>query len=367
MDTSDSNITFNIKGECDYCQNFDKNLSKYFTEKNYNSGKIQKISTQIKSSKHKTNQYDCLIGISGGVDSCYLAHVVKRDLKLNPLVLHVDTGWNSKEAVNNIEKIIDKLNLDLHTEVINWKEMRDLQLSFFKAQLPNLDIPQDHAIFGSIYNFAIQKNIKFILTGGNFSTECIREPLEWAYHASDLKHINDIHLKFGQENLKTFPFSDIFQYKLYYRFFKGLKIFQPLNFMKYNKAEAIEILEKEYGWINYGHKHYESRFTKFFEGYWLKKKFGYDKRRAHYSSLILTNQMKRDDAIEKLDTNPYDEITLRNEIDYICSKLNISKDELDKLMNGKNKTFKDYKSSYYLIQFFVKICKILNLEGRIIR
>ena len=137
--------------------------------------------------------------------------------------------------------------------------------------------------------------------------------------------------------------------------------------MKYNKAEAIEILEKEYGWINYGHKHYESRFTKFFEGYWLKKKFGYDKRRAHYSSLILTNQMKRDDAIEKLDTNPYDEITLRNEIDYICSKLNISKDELDKLMNGKNKTFKDYKSSYYLIQFFVKICKILNLEGRIIR
>lgn len=367
MDTSDKKITFNLYGICDYCQNFDKKISKYFSEKNYNSGKLQKISGIIKSSKKKNQKYDCLIGISGGVDSCYLAHIVKKVLKLNPLVLHVDTGWNSKEAVNNIEKIIDKLDLDLHTDVINWREMRDLQISFFKAQLPNLDIPQDHAIFGSIYNFAIKNNFKYILTGGNFSTECIREPLEWAYHASDLKHIKDVHKKFGKENLKTFPFSDIFKYKLYYRFFKGLKTIQPLNFVNYNKNQAINILEKEYGWTNYGHKHYESRFTKFFEGYWLKKKFGYDKRRAHFSSLILTNQMKRKDALDELKSNAYDENTINNEINYICSKLNITLNELNTLMEGKNKTFKDYKSANRLIKFFVKICQILNLENRLIR
>ena len=367
MDTSDSNITFNLNGICDYCMNFDKKLSKYFLDKNFNSAKLQKKVNKIKLSKKVNQKYDCLIGISGGVDSCYLAHIVKKVLKLNPLVLHVDTGWNSKEAVNNIENIIDKLNLDLHTEVINWREMRDLQIAFFKAQLPNLDIPQDHAIFGSIYNYAIKNNISFILTGGNFSTECIREPLEWAYHASDLRHIKDIHQKFGKQKLKTFPFSDIFKYKLYYRFFKGLKIFQPLNFIKYNKNEAIELLEREYGWINYGHKHYESRFTKFFEGYWLKKKFGYDKRRAHFSSLILTSQMERMDAIDRLKLDPYDDKTINNEIDYICNKLNITQEELDLLMRGKNKTFKDYKSAHVLIQFFVKICQIFNIENRLIR
>jgi N-acetyl sugar amidotransferase len=367
MDTTDSKINFNSENICDYCQNFDKEFSQYFVKNVDRSKKLNQIVKKIKNKKKSNQKYDCVIGLSGGVDSSYLAHFVKKELKLNPLVLHVDTGWNSKEAVNNIEKIIDKLELDLHTMVVNWREMKDLQLSFFKAQLPNLDVPQDHAIFGSIYKFAIKNKIKTILTGGNFSTECIREPLEWAYHASDLKHILDVHKKFGEQKLNTFPFSDIFQYKLYYRFFKGLKVYQPLNFSNYNKNEAIHLLEKEYGWINYSHKHYESRFTKFFEGYWLRKKFGYDKRRPHFSSLILTNQMSRAEAIHKLKSDPYDKDVIRNEINYICSKLDIPPKDLNLLMQGKNKTFKDYKSSFYLIQFFVMICKILKIEKRIIR
>jgi N-acetyl sugar amidotransferase len=365
MDTSDEKIKFDENGICDYCQNFKKRIKKNFENFNTSKKKIFEIAENIK--KNSNSKYDCLIGISGGVDSSYLAYFVKKELKLNPLVIHVDTGWNSLESTNNIEKIIDSLELDLQTIVIPWKEMRDLQLSFFKAQHPNLDIPQDHAIFGSLYKYAIKNNIKYILTGGNFSTECIREPLEWAYHASDVRHIKDIHKKFGEAKLLNFPLCDIFTYKIYYRFFKGLKVVQPLNFIEYNKEKSMELLKNSYGWIKYEHKHYESRFTKFYEGYWLLKKFGYDKRKAHFSSLILTGQMTREDALNKLSKPPFDQKEIDNEFNFVCKKLNISEDELKKIMNESNKSFKNYKSSYYIIQFFVKLSRIFGMENRLIR
>lgn len=365
MDTSDSKIKFDRNGECDYCKNFKKNIKKKFENFNVSKKKIFEIAENIK--KNSKNKYDCLIGISGGVDSSYLAYFVKKELKLNPLVLHVDTGWNSLESTNNIEKIIDSLDLDLETNVIPWKEMRDLQLSFFKAQHPNLDIPQDHAIFGSLYKYAIKNNVKYILTGGNFSTECIREPLEWAYHASDVRHIKDVHNKFGEVRLDNFPLCDIFTYKIYYRFFKGLKVIQPLNFIEYNKEKSMELLKNKYGWIKYDHKHYESRFTKFYEGYWLLKKFGYDKRKAHFSSLILTGQMTRDEALNKLSKAPFGQKEIDKEFSFVCKKLDISEDELKNIMNANNKSFKNYKSSYYIIQFFVKLLRFLGMENRLIR
>ena len=296
-----------------------------------------------------------------------MAHFVKKELDLNPIVLHVDTGWNSIESVNNIEKIVDGLELDLQTEVIPWNEMKDLQLSFFKAQHPNLDIPQDHAIFGSLYKYALKNNINYILTGGNFSTECIREPLEWAYHASDVRHIKDIHNQFGKTKLVNFPLCDIFTYKIYYRFFKNINVFQPLNYVEYNKDNIMELLKNLYGWMKYEHKHYESRFTKFYEGYWLLKKFGYDKRKAHFSSLILTNQMSRKEAIEKLKSYPLSEDEINNEFRFISKKLDITEENLRTLLNDKNKSFKDYKSSYYIIQFFVKLMRFLKIESRLIR
>ena len=363
MDTSDKLISFDQNNECDHCQNFKKNIKNKFNFTD-SSKKLKKIIEKIKSQKNQS--YDCLIGISGGVDSCYLAHYVKNDLKLNPLVVHVDTGWNSIKSTNNIEKIIDELKLDLETVVIPWHEMRDLQLSFFKAQHPNLDIPQDHAIFASLYKYAIKNNIKYILTGGNFSTECIREPLEWAYHASDVRHIRDIHKRYGSLKLNKFPLCDIFTYKIYYRFFKGLKVVQPLNFIEYNKELCMDKLQNLYGWMKYEHKHYESRFTKFYEGYWLLKKFGYDKRKAHLSSLILTGQISRDDALSELKNKPYSNEEKIEDFNYISKKLGISETELQNLFNSKNKSFRDYKSNYKLIQFFVNISRILKLERRLI-
>jgi len=365
MDSTDKKITFNRYGFCDYCQNFDNRIKNKIKNHNMTSIKLSKLSDKIKS-KNKS-KYDCLIGISGGVDSSFLAHYIKTELKLNPLVLHVDTGWNSVNSVNNIEKIVDGLELDLITIVIPWREMRDLQLSFFQAQHPNLDIPQDHAIFASLYNYAAKNKIKYIFTGGNFSTECIREPLEWAYHASDLKHIKEIHKKFGKEKLEKFPLCDIFKYKIFYRYFKGIKVIQPLNEIEFNKKKSIELLQNKYGWIKYENKHYESRFTKFYEGFWLLKKFGFDKRKAHLSSLILTNQITREEALKILSIDPINETDAKNEFNFVCSKLEISENHLNNIMNSKNKKFSDYKSNYHLIQFFVKICRFLKIENRLIR
>jgi N-acetyl sugar amidotransferase len=366
MDTSDQKIYFDKFGICDHCVNFNKNIKNSYNFRSVNNDALEKLSFKISNSRNRDG-YDCLIGLSGGVDSSFLVHYAVTKLKLKPLIVHVDTGWNSKESSNNIEKIIDKLNLDLVTEVINWNEMRDLQVSFFKAGHPNLDIPQDHAIWASIHNLAVKNKIKFLITGGNFSTECIREPLEWSYHASDVRHIKDVHKRFGTIKLDKFPLCNIFRYKLYYRYFKNLRTIQLLNFIEYKKNHAISVLEKEYGWINYSHKHYESRFTKFFEGYWLRKKFNIDVRRVHFLSLILTNQLLREQALKKLENNPYDEKQIINEINFIKSKLNFSDLDFEKYIKVPKKSFKDYKSYNNVIHFFILICRFFKLEKRLIR
>lgn len=366
MDSSDPNITFDEEGVCNHCRNFKTNirplLNNLRDRKFFLDREIDKLKTQ-----NKNNEFDCIIGLSGGVDSSYMLHLAVKEYNLRPLVFHVDAGWNSLVAVSNIEKIVDKLNLTLNTSVIYWPEMRDLQLSFFKAQVPHLDTPQDHAFFASTYNYATKYKINTILNGGNFSTEGVREPLEWHYHASDLYHLKQIHSKFGKLKLKNFPLCGIFKYKIYYRFFKNLKVLQPLNYIHYNKEEAINVLKKEYNWEAYSHKHYESRFTKFYEGYWLLKKFKYDKRKAHYSSLILSNQMTRDEAIARIKTDPLNNDQLKQEFQFVANKLNISVEELNELFNGKNKSFRDYKSHYFIINFFTKILQFLRLERRVIQ
>ncbi|MDC3174888.1 N-acetyl sugar amidotransferase [Candidatus Pelagibacter sp.] len=367
MDTSDPKISFDKNGICDHCENFYKNIKNTINiDQKKKIEDLEKKIININKSTNKEN-YNCLVGLSGGVDSSYLVHVVVKKLKLKPMVVHVDTGWNSKESVNNIEKIIDKLELDLHTEVINWREMRDLQVAFIKSGQASIEIPQDHAIWASIHKIAIKNNIKYLITGGNLSTECIREPLEWAYHASDVKHIKDIHNKFGNIKLKTFPLCNIFTYRIYYRFFKNLKNIQVLNYFNYKKEDAISILEKEYGWKNYSHKHYESRFTKFWQGYWLRKKFGYDVRKVHFSSLILTGQLTREEALNKLKGEAFDEKEIFNELNYIKTKLGFSDEEFQNYIDAPKKSFKDYNSFYKIIQFLVNLSRFLKLENRLIR
>jgi N-acetyl sugar amidotransferase len=366
MDTSDSNIRFDQHGRCDYCNNYYDNILPNWHPDERGEREIMEVAEQIKRDG-KGRDHDCIIGVSGGVDSSYLVVLAKEKLGLRPLIFHVDAGWNSQQSVNNIEKLVDGLGLDLHTEVINWLEMKDLQLAFFKAQVPHLDTPQDHAFFAALYNFAARHGVKYVLTGANYSTECVREPLEWHYHASDLLQLKDIHRRFGTRELKTFPLADIFTYKLYYRFVKGIRVVKPLNYFRYIKEEAMQELADRFGWQKYAHKHYESRFTRFYEGYWLPKKFGFDKRRAHFSSLILTGQLSRDEALRKIAQPAYDEELMAQDFEYIATKLDLTTAELQALLDGPNRSYHDYKNRMGMINLGTLALRAIGLQKMIIR
>jgi N-acetyl sugar amidotransferase len=361
MDTTDSMITFDENGVCDHCNTFYKKiLPNWHTDE---SGR-QELEKTVQKTKQEGagKNFDCIIGMSGGVDSSYLTYLAKKELGLRPLVFHVDAGWNSQEAVNNIEKLVDKLDLDLYTEVIDWEEMRDLQLAYFKSGVPHIDTPQDHAFFATMYKFAEQHNVKYILTGANLSTECIRNPLEWMYYQSDSIQLRDIHRKFGTRPINNFPTTSILRHKVYLPYVKGIKVIRPLNHFPYVKEEVIKLLVDELGWQAYPQKHFESRFTRFYEGYWLPKKFGYDTRKVQFSSLIVTGQMTRDEALERLKTPPLDENTINQELEYVANKLRISVEELQGYLAAPNKTYKDYKSQESLYSWGAKVMKLFGLE-----
>lgn len=366
MDTTDSKIRFDDKGVCDHCNNFYKNILPNWHPNENGWHSLQKIVEKIRR-EGVGKEFDCIMGMSGGIDSSYLTYITKEKLGLRPLVFHVDAGWNSQQAVNNIEQLVDKLGLDLYTEVINWEEMRDLQLCFFKAGVPHIDTPQDHVFFATMYNFAAKYKIKYVLTGANYSTECVKNPYEWHYPASDLIQLKDIHKRFGKRPLNSFPLANILKYKVYYRYIKGIKVVKPLNYVPYIKDEAMKLLTDRFGWQKYPQKHFESRFTKFYEGYWLPEKFGYDKRKVQFSSLILTEQMSRKEALENLKELAYDEDTIKHDFEYVATKLGISVDELKGYMDAPNKSYRDYKSQMSTFLWGIKILKALGIERRAIR
>lgn len=366
MDTSDSNIVFDSRGWCDYCNNYHDNILPNWHADDRGESEIMSMVDKIKRDG-RGKPHDCLIGLSGGVDSSYVTWLAKEKFGLRPLLYHVDAGWNSQQAVNNIEKLVDGLGLDLFTEVVDWPEMRDLQLAFFKAGVPHLDTPQDHAFFAGLYNFAAKNKVKYILTGANYSTECVREPLEWHYHASDLRQLKDIHRRFGARPLNKFPLAGIFKFKIYYRFVKGVQVVKPLNSVPYFKEQAMQELVDRFGWQRYAHKHYESRFTRFYEGFWLPTRFGYDKRRAHFSSLILTGQLSRQDALEKIAKPAYDEETVAQDFEYIATKLGLGIHELRDLLSSPKKTYRDYKNNMAIIDLGAKVLRLLGIQRAIIR
>nr|HIL76703.1 N-acetyl sugar amidotransferase [Rhodospirillales bacterium] len=328
-------------------------------EKGWNA--IRKIAQDIKA-EGKGKDFDCIIGMSGGIDSSYLVYLAKEKLGLRPLVFHVDAGWNSQQAVHNIEQIVDRLGLDLYTEVIDWEEMKDLQLSFFKSGVSHIDTPQDHAFFATMYKFANKHKIKHILTGGNYSTECIRNPLEWMYFQSDARQIKDIQRKFGTKQLRNFPLTNILWHKVYLPYIKGIKVYRPLDFMTYDKEEATQFLVDNFGYQRYAQKHFESRFTRFYEGYWLPEKFGFDTRKVQYSSLIVTGQMTREEALEKLKSPAYDTETIDEDFEYIANKLDITIAELRGYFDAPNRTYKDYKNQQSLYNVGAKILRAIGLE-----
>jgi len=364
MDTTDSTIKFDDQGQCEYCSNYYHNILPNWHPDEKGEKEIIKIFEKIKKDG-KGRDHDCLIGISGGLDSSYLVYLAKEKYGLRPLLFHVDAGWNSDISTHNIQRLVDGLDLDLYTEVVNWTEMKDLQLAFIKSQVPDIDIPQDLVFFSSLYNYAAKNNFKYILTGGNYSTECVREPFEWgAYYQTDMRYVRDIHNKFGTIPLKTFPTCNIFKYKLYYRFIKGVRVVKPLDYVPFIKAEAIKQLTDRFGWQQYQHKHHESRFTRWFEADWLPRKFGYDKRRAHLSSLILTNQLTREDALKRVATPELNEQVLKQEFEFVARKLDLTVEELQNYFNGDNKSFKDYKNNFNLITFGTSVLQFLGIEKR---
>jgi len=361
MDTTDSSIAFDINGICDHCGTFYTSIQPNWHPDEKGWAEILRISEKIKAAG-AGKDFDCIIGMSGGVDSSYLTYLAKEKLGLRPLVFHVDAGWNSQIAVNNIEKLVDKLGLDLYTEVIDWEEMKDLQLAFFKSGVSHIDSPQDHAFFATMYKFAEKHKVRYILTGGNYSTECVRNPLEWMYYQSDSRQLRDIHRKFGTRPLKNYPVTNILWHKIILPYVKGVKLIRPLDFMPYQKEQATQFLVDNFGYQRYAQKHFESRFTKFYEGYWLPKKFGYDTRKVQYSSLILTGQMTREEALEKLKTPAYDEEQIAHEFEYVATKLGISVDELQGYMDAPNKTYRDYKNQQSIYEVGAKFMRMLGLE-----
>ena len=361
MDTSDSKIIFDSNGLCDHCNTFYKDIEPKWMSDIQNSDKINRLVDTIKK-EGKGKDFDCIMGMSGGIDSSYLLYIMKEKFDLNPLVFHVDAGWNSQIAVNNIERLIDGLGLDLYTEVIDWEEMKDLQLAYFKSGVPHIDTPQDHAFFATMYKFASKYNVKTILTGGNYSTECIRNPLEWMYYQSDSIQLKDIHRQYGSIDLKKFPVTNILWHKVYLPYVRKIKTIRPLDYVPYIKEDAMNLLVQKFGYQEYPQKHFESRFTRFYESYWLPKRFGYDTRKVQYSSLIVTNQMNRDEALNKLKELPYNEDNIKNDFEYVSNKLSISVEQLQKYMDMPRKTYRDYKSQESIYHIGVLAMKLLGLE-----
>ena len=357
MDTSDPEIIFDEQGVCNHCHQFDQRAYTEWFPNDEGRRRWEVLVQQIKASG-AGQEYDCILGLSGGVDSSYLA-IKMQEWGLRPLVMHVDAGWNSELAVANIESIVKHCGYDLHTHVVDWEEIRDLQLSYLRAAIANQDVPQDHIFFSSLYHFATKNNIRYILSGGNFATEGI-SPSSWHGSAMDAINLNAIHKKYGRLKLKNYKTISFLDYYLWYPFVKKMRTVRPLNYMVYDKAEALKELQQTVGYKPYPRKHGESVFTKFFQNYYLPEKFGMDKRRPHLSSLIVSGQMMREEAVEKLAEPLYDLQELEVDIAYLCKKLRISRVEFNELMRVPNKhytEFRNWDGRYKLLkkaQFFVE-------------
>ncbi|MBF0253986.1 MAG: N-acetyl sugar amidotransferase [Candidatus Omnitrophica bacterium] len=360
MDTTDPEITFDAAGVCSHCHSYDKDHSKYCAEGARGEELLQKAAEEIRV-QGKGREYDSLLGLSGGVDSSYVAYLAGK-LNLRPLVLHVDGGWNSEIAQKNIENIVKRLGFDLFTVVIDWEEMRDLQAAFLRSGLANQDAPQDHAIFAVLSRFAVKHRIRTILSGSNYATEsCL--PRAWGYNAMDSRLLKSVHARYGRRKLKSFPTVNLFRYLFVDPYVRRVKTIRPLNWIRYDKSEAMKVLEKELGWRYYGGKHYESRFTKFFQAHYLPEKFGYDKRRPHLSSLVVSGQMTRDQALEELKHELYPAAELREDREFVLKKLGISDEEFDLILRSPNRTYRNYPSDAKLLEFMNRVRAWLVRRG----
>jgi N-acetyl sugar amidotransferase len=349
MDSSDNDIFFDSEGICNHCKDFEKIISSPKLDKKIASKQLKLLIEKVKI-KGENKKYDCLVGISGGVDSCYTAYLCKK-WGLKPLLIHMDNGWNSEIAVKNVKKIVDKLKLDYVSYVLDWEEFREIQLAFLKSSIVDLEIPTDIAIAASLYKTAGKYGIKYIISGGNYSGEGIL-PLSWGYHVlKDEKLYRHIVKTYSTQKIKKTPIVGL-KGEIYYKFIKKIKYVYPLNFTNYDKDNAREFLKKEFKWEDYGGKHHESKITGFWQSYVMPTKYNMDYRRATFSSQIVSGQISREKALKELKKLPYEIEKIEIDKKYISKKYNISEIEFEKLLKNSPKTYKDFPNSKSRIQWF---------------
>jgi N-acetyl sugar amidotransferase len=338
MDTSDPEIVFDVMGICRHCHRFDEQVRTAVRSGEDGRRALSKLAEKIRRDG-RGRDYDCIIGVSGGVDSTYVAWLA-RNLNLRPLAVHLDNGWNSELATTNIARALRTLGIDLQTHVINWLEFRDLQLSFLKASTPDAEIPTDHAIIALMYSAAVRVGVRYVLTGYNVPTES-HMTNAWSQGYYDWHYIRSVHRQFGSVPLRTFPHMNLWTYRRYLRKISSVDV---LNYVDYVKAEAIQTLETELSWKYYGGKHFESIYTRFYQAYILRRKWGFDKRRCHLSSLICSGEMTREQALAELQEEPYPLEKQLEDRAYVTKKLGITDEEFETIMQLPKKTYWYYPS-----------------------
>lgn len=356
--TSDPELVLDENGVCNYCHAYDDTIKRISFKRENGREELEELFDKIKKAG-KGRDYDCLLGISGGVDSSYLAYLAKQ-YKLRVLAVHVDAGWNSELAVQNIEEMCRQLEYDLHTVVIDWPTIRELQRAYMFSGLANLDVVQDHVFVSACKEMCNRFHVKYILSGYNYATEGILSKA-FQYSWQDWKCIKSVYKKCGREkiNLKKYPHQNFWQMYLINPILHGIKTVSPLNYINYSKKMAIKTLEKEFNWKYYGGKHYESRFTKFFQEVYLPQKFGWEKRRDHISSLIVGGEMSREEGLQEMEIPSSTEIELEEERKYVLKKLNISEDEWKHILEMPIKTEDDYSNDKKMVEKCIKIKDLL--------
>ena len=346
MDTSDPDIRFDATGNCNHCANALRRMSRQLLPPPERERALQALAEQIKT-EGKAKEYDCIIGVSGGVDSTTTAFWVKK-LGLRPLAVHFDNGWDSELAVDNIRGTLQALGIDLYTHVVDWEEFRDIQIAFLKASVPNCEIPTDHGITALLFRTAARHGVRYILSGSNLATESIM-PSAWVYFNQDLRHLKAIHDRFGTKALSTMPAISLGRY-LRSVFMLRLRQIPFLNYIVYDRDDAKRQLNRGFGWRDYGGKHYESVWTRFFQGYYLPKKFGFDKRRAHYSSMVCSGLMTRDAALAEMDKPVYPPDLLSQDMQFVIKKFGLTEGEWQDMLHAPPQRHEAYPGHHFLLK-----------------
>ncbi len=361
MDTTDPDIYFDSDGVCSHCHAYKKRIDAPAYRRKREPGALDDLLRTIKT-QGKNKRYDCIIGVSGGVDSTYTAYAVK-EMGLRPLAVHLDNGWDSELAVSNIEKTLKKLDIDLYTHVLDWDEFKDLQLAFLKASTPDSEIPTDHAILAVLYQVAAKEGIEFILSGHNTATEG-GGVAAWSQGHGDWLYIKSIQAKHGTKPLKSFAHYGILGF-IYYTILRHIRWIPILDYLEYDKAMVMDVLQKELDWRYYGGKHYESIYTRFYQGYILPHKFGYDKKRLHLSSLIWSGQISRQDALEEMTQQGYPIELQEQDKEYTIKKLGITRNEFEEIMHTPPRSFWDYPSYKKILGQFKPLIRFYHSVKRI--